>query len=217
MSDPNDYRGDVVHVEGRLKRVRRFNPPIATDNIRDLYEGWMFVRERGADPVCLLFTELPEGLSVADKMEAKVAFDGYFFKRYRFKTADSGPNQAREAPLLIGRSLILLGTPVVSTKDSSDGDSSAILIGFLGMVAMTVTLALGLTWWFRRSDRHVRARLAGAISRDFQVPLPDDDRHNVSPEATFAIQSSPKDQTPLPFPSLPPTRFPLDSNDPKPN
>jgi hypothetical protein len=207
MSDPNDYRGDVVQVEGRLKRVRRFNPPIATSNLRDLYEGWMFIRERGAEPVCLLFTELPEGLSVADKMEAKVAFNGYFFKRYRFKAADSGPNQAREAPLLIGHTLILLDAPVATTGASSGGDSSALLIGFLALIVLTALLAAGLTWWFRRSDGRVRSRLAGAMARDFQVPLPDNEQ-----SIAHGLE-----QTPLPYLDLPPARFPLDANDPKSN
>jgi hypothetical protein len=207
MTEPHAFRGDVVHIEGRLKRVYRFNPPIAATNVRDLYEGWIFGGERGANPVCLVFTQLPEGLQVGDQKGVKVAFDGYFFKRYRFKADDSGPNQAREAPLLIGRTLILLETPVATTDGASGGDASSLLIGFLALIALTALLAVGLTWWFRRSDRRIRSRLAGAMARDFQAPLPDGDEpiaHGL-------------DQTPLPYLESPPARFPLDANDPKSN
>jgi hypothetical protein len=206
MTEPHAFRGDVVHIEGRLKRVLRFNPPIATNNVRDFYEGWMFAGERGANPVCLVFTELPERMHVGDQRGEKVAFDGYFFKRYRFKANDSGPNQAREAPLLIGRMPVFLETPGPTTGDAASGDSSAFLIGFLALIALTVVLAAGLTWWFRRSDRRVRSRLAGAMRREFRA-TPDNDQ----PSAHGL------EQTPLPYPALPPTRFPLDANEPKNN
>jgi hypothetical protein len=215
MSDPNDYRGDVVHLEGRLKRVRRFNPPIATDNVRDLYEGWMFARERGAEPVCMLFTELPQGLQVADTMEVKVAFDGYFFKRYRFKAADNIPNQAREAPLLIGRTVTLLEAPVDASGSESGGGYKSLLLVFMAVVLVTVALAVGLTWWFRRGDRRVRSRIAGAMERDFQATGLDNIA-GIAHSTEFMVQNEyALDHTPLPNPVLPPRRFTLDSNESK--
>jgi hypothetical protein len=215
MSDPNDYRGDVVHVVGRLKRVRRFNPPIASDNVRDLYEGWIFIHERGAEPVCLLFTELPQGLQLADKMEVKVAFDGYFFKRYRFKAADNNPNQAREAPLLIGRTISLLEAPLAASESDKGGDNSALLVAFMAVVVLTVVLAVGLTWWFRRSDQHVRSRIAGAMERDFQIGGPESNGEFAHPAGFMPRDEHGLDQTPFPNPALPPPRFTLDSNESK--
>jgi hypothetical protein len=208
ISDPNDYRGDVVHVEGRLKRVRRFNPPIAADNVRDLYEGWIFIHERGAEPVCLLFTELPQGLQVADTMEVKVNFDGYFFKRYRYKAADNNPNQAREAPLLIGRTVSLLEAPLAATENDKGGDNSALLVAFMAVVVLTVG-------WFRRSDKRVRSRIAGAMERDFQIGGSESNGEFAHPSGFMARDEHGLDQTPFPNPALPPPRFTLDSNESK--
>jgi hypothetical protein len=171
MQDPGDYRGEVIHVEGRLKRLRRFNPPAAVaERMTDFYEGWIFLKERGSEPVCLVFMELPQGLWVAEKMEVPVAFDGYFFKRYRYKAEDSGQKQAREAPLLIGRTVILKGSPIVASQD--DGTfSTSMLVVFFVLTVTSVGLAAGLTWWFWRGDRQVRARVAGARTAPFLESL----------------------------------------------
>jgi hypothetical protein len=197
-SEPWNYRGDVIHVEGRLKRVRRFDPPPAAEHVRDLYEGWMFLKERGSEPVCLLFTELPEGLSVTEKTEVPVAFDGYFFKRYRYKAADSGLNQAREAPLLIGRTLVLKG-PVAATPETDGGAGGpSLLVGFLGLVVLTVAFAVGITWWFRHDERRVQSRLADALAREFQPPPADDAPEPGNLDGSMDSEAIKTSQTPLP-------------------
>jgi hypothetical protein len=211
FNEPGDYRGDVIHVEGRLKRLRRFNPPAAVaERISDLYEGWIFAKERGADPVCLIFTELPPGLSVGEKMETPVAFDGYYFKRYAYKAADSGPNQSRRAPLLIGRTIIL-GGPSVAATPEGESWSKQVLIVFFVMLVITVGLAAAMTWWFRHADRRVRRRVAGAMAVPFQVEAESDS----TPAApSVASESGPNqnttDATPIPTHPLSPTRFTLD-------
>src|SRR5439155_7593130 len=41
------YRGELVHVEGRLRLLRRYDPPESlpeeVEKITDLYEGWVFI------------------------------------------------------------------------------------------------------------------------------------------------------------------------------
>lgn len=92
--------------------------------VKDLYEGWLVpVDEPPSKPVCVVFTELPAGLELGEQPPDRWAtFAGYFFK----VTAYPGPNAdvKREpnpaspaeagwlaAPLLVGRSLTLLGGP----------------------------------------------------------------------------------------------------------
>ena len=50
------------------------------------------------------------GLAPAEKIQGvEVAFDGYFYKRFRYKAGDSyRPGQYRDAPVLIGHRLTLL-------------------------------------------------------------------------------------------------------------
>jgi len=169
FSRPARYRGKVVEFEGRLKLLRRFDPPesAVARGVRDIYEGWMFNAELiGANPICIIFTELPPGLTVGEKLERKVSFAGYFFKKYRYRARDTQGNQRRDAPLLIGRTVKLLdsGAPV-PPAEAEAGWPHDLLPLFLGLVALTVGLVVILTIWFRRSDQSVRRRVA-ALRRD---------------------------------------------------
>jgi hypothetical protein len=214
IDDPGDYRGEVVHLEGRLKRLRRFNPPAAVaERISDLYEGWIFVKEHGASPACVIFSELPTGLSVGEKMEVPAAFDGYYFKRYGYKAADSGPNQSRRAPLLIGRTIILTGPPVAASEDTGNW-TTPMLIVFFALTLTTVGLAAALTWWFRRADQRVRTRVSGAMAVPFQVSPESDEAPLTSPSASEPGPSpNGTDATPNPAHPLAPTRFTRDHDE----
>ncbi len=171
FNTPKKYRGEVVHFEGNLRRVRHSDPPpnARVKGVDHLYEGWAFNMERyGANPVCLVFTELPPGLPVAEKMDRQISFDAYFFKKYRYQSGDSRPGWAREAPLFIGRS------PVLAIEKAAPADSitwsAPLLVGFLGLVLVTGLVAFGLHWWFRRGDQRLRNRLAQVRQQDFVEP-----------------------------------------------
>lgn len=164
------YRGEVVHVEGRLKRLRRYDPPLAAaeQGVRHLYEGWVFMDGAGGNPVCVVFTELPPGLKPAESLDRRVAFDGYLFKRWRYKSVRTeGTNEWQQAPLLIGHTLVLAETAAAP----AEGWTSPLLPLFLlGLFALVLAVALGLVWWFRRSDRRVRARVAALAAPAFVEP-----------------------------------------------
>jgi hypothetical protein len=174
---PREFRGEVVHGEGRLRRVRHSDPPpnARARGVDHLYEGWVLDPRYGSNPVCLVFTELPPGVRVAEQADQDVAFDAYFFKKYRYQSADSKPGFARETPLFIGRSPVLLRGP--AAEPGPPAGSAPLLTAFLGLVVATVALAFGLTWWFRRGDRRVREQLAAVRRREFVDPgtpnLPD--------------------------------------------
>jgi hypothetical protein len=121
----------------------------------------------------LLLTELPEGLTPGPENDVPVAFDGYFFKIYRYKSRDrSKASQEREAPLCIGRTLTMLkrAPQVVSEETRALGISSSLLGVFLGFILCSFCLAVGLTLWFRRNDNRVRQRLKSAYTIDFEQP-----------------------------------------------
>src|SRR5207249_7587264 len=130
---PGDYRGQVIHIEGRLKRLRKFDAPrlAAAEGIACVYEGWVFSEEYFSNPFCVLVTELPRGLEPAEKLEHQVAFDGYFFKRYRYRAGDG----LREAPLLIGRTLAMRDpAPTDSSPSFSQSFLLLLLTFFAGVV-----------------------------------------------------------------------------------
>jgi hypothetical protein len=173
MQEPRKYRGEVVHVEGHVRRVRRFDPPMMAGQagVRDLYEGWLFEKAYGANPVCIVFTELPEGLSIAEKMDQPVTFDGYFFKRYRYP-ASAGKDDFREAPLLIGNTPVLTAAPVAAAPPADTGWSTSLLVGFMVLVLVSAGFVLWLIWWFRKGDHQVRSRIASATAPRFVDPVP---------------------------------------------
>ena len=120
-NEPDSYRGKVVHIEGKLKRINRFDPPFdaAQAGVNDLYEAWVFSEHLGTNPYCVLFTEWPADLprSLLGKPRIKgdylVGIDGYFFKKFRYQ-ANDGKNTQRDAPLVIGHALLYVSHQVAA-------------------------------------------------------------------------------------------------------
>lgn len=169
FNEPQLHRGKVVHFEGRLKRLTRYEPPGETklDGVNDLYEGWLFDPENyGANPACVIFTDLPAGLEPGDKLDVRVSFDGYFFKKYRYKGADV----LRDSPLLIGHTIILKQAPVKSDSEEGGFFSGFMAVTFLAVLGGVFFLAFLLTLWYRRSDRVVQTRLINAKGSTFMMP-----------------------------------------------
>ncbi|MBY0522149.1 MAG: hypothetical protein K2R98_02050 [Gemmataceae bacterium] len=104
--DPGKYRGEPIHIAGRLRRLVKMDAPkgLANDGIKTLYEGWIFPEDDGTNPYAVIFTELPNGVETGEKTFYRVTCDAYFFKRYRYKSVN---NDTRDAPLLIGRTFAL--------------------------------------------------------------------------------------------------------------
>ena len=156
FEEPRKYRGQLIHVEGRLKRLRKFdaNRAAVKAGVSNIYEGWIFGDLSFANPYCVIASELPADISPGEDFEQRVAFDGYYFKRYRYKSGDGW----RDAPLLIGLTL----TSVAKRQAAEPVESpftGTLLPGFLGVIAATFILGLGLTIWYRRGDRRVQDQL----------------------------------------------------------
>jgi hypothetical protein len=173
---PGRYRGDVIHYEGKLRSVRDFDAPLMlSGKFEQLYECWIFEKDNGANPVCLICSELPTGVKPAEHLSLPVAFDAYFFKLYKYQSVDSAPGKARKAPQFIGRSFVLLPQPRAEDdeeREAFSAGSKAFLLIFLGGALATVVLALTAHWWFHRADRRIRARINVARTPDFPEPSP---------------------------------------------
>jgi hypothetical protein len=169
FQEPWKYRGDVVRIEGEIARVRRFDPPKffadGANDIHDLYEGWIFTVETNfANPMVVIFTELPAGLPVKERTDRLVSFDGYFFKKWPYKDA---AGQNRIVPLLIGRTVQLRKAPVAP---SAVPLSQFLGTAFLVLLGLLVLSTAGLTWWYRRGDRRIHKVLDAARSVTFPEP-----------------------------------------------
>lgn len=177
FNEPERYRGEVIHVVGRLVRLRRFDPPAEARGagVSDLYEGWIMTDRYGENPACVVFTDLPAGLTIREDRPPNiegVSFDGYFYKRYRYKAYDSKKaNQFRDAPLLIGHTLHgPFGTGTEAAEETADDWGKHLMGAFLTVVIGAVVGVIGLTFWFRYHDRRTRQRLMASRERDFVAP-----------------------------------------------
>lgn len=162
MNRPAQWRGKVVKVQGRVRRLRELppDPELQKFGIGPLYEAWVFQDQYGAHPVCLLVTSLPAGLKPAEDLDEEISFAGFFFKVYRYASAQTkeGDRVQRDAPLLMGPGLRL------RPKSKSEGpDAGAwtrdLLPIFFSVIIGTVGLGGLMGWWLSRSDKKARARL----------------------------------------------------------
>ncbi len=177
FNEPERYRGEVVHVSGRLIRLLDFAPPdeARAAGVSHLYEGWIMTDAFGENPVCIAFTDLPPGLTVDNrrKYNDPVSFDGYFYKRYRYKAGDSKKaNEFRDAPLLIGHSPAGRFQTNAANEPSQSWEHDLIWV-FLEVVGGAVLGLIALTLWFRHHDRRVRHRIRASRHAEF-VPPPEE-------------------------------------------
>ncbi len=171
FNEPERYRGKVIHLAGRLIRLRRYDAPdeARAAGLADLYEGWIMTDEYGKNPVCVAFTDLPDGLKVDNerKYNEPVTFDGYSYKRYRYQASDG---KLHDVPMLVGRAPV--GQFASEEPGESDNWGHHVMWGFLAVVGGTVVGVLVLTAWYRYQDHRVRQRLHNSRNTQF-VALPE--------------------------------------------
>ena len=176
FNEPWRYRGDVVQVSGRLRRVIEMPPPqtVAELGVKHLYEVWLINDKFGyPNPAVLLCTQLPRGISVTEEVRGRVpvTFVGYFFKKYRYRSGDD-PNPKkpsyRDAPMLIGR-LVLLRPE----KREQPAWAGWLLPVFFTVIMVTFSLVFLLSWYFRRTDRRVQSRVDAAATLFVNAPEPE--------------------------------------------
>jgi hypothetical protein len=160
------FRYELIHFEGRLLQITRI-PKVpqkvqaSLPDLKEYYEGWLMPRDDpNNQPVCILFTELPQGMEVKQRTNYWVGFEGYYFKLLEYRAQEltpEGTNQRRRTPLLIGHSPRLMPAP---RGDSNWTFGGTLVPAIVGLVALIIIVAFGLTYWFRKGDREVREHLA---------------------------------------------------------
>ena len=174
-NEPQNYRGDVVQISGKLRRVRQFEPSVyeKREGVKQVYEVWLVDDEyKMSPPAVLICTQLPPGVPVAEKVKGspKVSFVGYFFKKYLYKPADAKKEKEfRVAPLIIGHLIADIKKP--GEKGSGWADALAPLI--LVALAGTFVIVFLMTWLFRRADRHVLAKVDASAPPFTITPEPE--------------------------------------------
>jgi hypothetical protein len=167
--NPRRYRGEVVAFDGRLVRLKRLDPPHHAQRrgIRALYEAWVYLDQPGSHPVCVVMPHKPDGIDEGDNLNHRVSVAGYFFKRYRYisgRLDAAGNNVALNTVLLIAPTCLAIGPAPTRGTSLGGGPLWPWAVGFGGVV---VAFMIGMTWWFRRNDRLVQARLQAVRANPF--------------------------------------------------
>jgi hypothetical protein len=174
--NPEDYRGDIVHFEGKLKKLQKFKPqPMAAQGgVRNYYEGYMYADVLELNPVFFGITELPIGLEPGDHLDVKIGLSGYFFKKFRYTAVDTKKtNKDRLAPLVIGHTVTLLTEPAAAEPPPDAEWVNWLGPTFFGFIGLTVAILFAIGYWFRRGDWRVRGRVIAIRHADFTAPPPD--------------------------------------------
>ncbi len=151
MLDAHRYRGEVLTVEGDLRRLHHFASPPNVQGVTEYYEAWLFTSDSGLNPYRIICTSLPESLSSSfgDQLDppVRVRATGYFFKRYSYATDDD----FHTAPLLLAKTLTLLGQPAPKLANVGSGRSQTLTIIAFGVLAGFAVVWLAIEVGKRRS------------------------------------------------------------------
>jgi hypothetical protein len=171
-----DYQLELIHIEGRVVRIDELKATdmlAKTTPIQKLFEVWLFPRERANqdNPICLMVSELPEGVKPGRLLSHWVGFDAYSFKLLKYESGqklENGKHQWRVAPLFLGRSFYLIETPSDDDVWSFRGMFVPAVVTVIVLVGVT---ALAINWYFQRGDKAVRAQLARRpVPNPFSTP-----------------------------------------------
>jgi len=165
-----DYKLDLVKFEGRLVMLSKMKPGdrLLAAGVETAYEGWLVPKdEPRGNPVCVVFTDPPEGVEPAGRVNKWVSFAGYSFKLLRYKSGerdkeDPSKNVTKRAPLLLGRAVIGRSDPDAPASLSWGAFANTVTLSVLGLLAAVG----GLTWWYRRGDRRARQEVAAHRGRN---------------------------------------------------
>jgi hypothetical protein len=98
FQQPAEYRGRLVTLAGRVRRVELLEAPANTYGVKRYYRA---VLETSANPVFVYFLELPQGFPRGDRLFEDAAATGFFFKRMAYRAVDD----IRTAPVIAARTL----------------------------------------------------------------------------------------------------------------
>jgi hypothetical protein len=110
--DPKKYRGQLVQVEGTVRRALAFDVPPNAYGLTKRYELWIFTEDSGKFPWVVELSELPPGFPLGSEIQEKVESAGFFLKLWAYRAQDG----FRSAPLLLGHGLNWRRTELVRAR-----------------------------------------------------------------------------------------------------
>jgi hypothetical protein len=102
LSSPRNYRGELVQLQGAVKRLIRYEAGPNDYGIGQLYEAWLFTDDSYNNPYVVVCTHIPSGMPTGDAISERVRVAGFFFKNNAYSAADA----PRIAPMILAQRLV---------------------------------------------------------------------------------------------------------------
>lgn len=166
------YKLKNVKFEGRLIRVRtaQVNNELKAAGVEQVFEGWLIpANEPRGNPICIMFTKLPDGVEPGDRVNKWVTFAGFYFKKMKYKSGEADPKRPGEfiykyAPLVLGRG------PIARDERDPDRPTSvtwgAFVLGAIACGVLLIGSAGVLTWYYRKGDRRAKQAMDAVRNRN---------------------------------------------------
>ncbi|QDT46785.1 hypothetical protein Pan258_08050 [Symmachiella dynata] len=162
FTDPDDYRGRLVTIHGRVKQLTPMQAVKNDFGIETVYEAWMLTPDSGTNPVLMHFTNIPEGIPTGTDLDLDCRFTGYFFKKYAF-VAQHGPHSTT----------MLLGKELRWTPPQTIAPELGLAPYILGVVVLMGVVLAALFWRYSAGDRRFRRTQLQRIQHAAHEPLVD--------------------------------------------
>ncbi|MBX3443601.1 MAG: hypothetical protein KF774_14435 [Planctomyces sp.] len=94
---PEEFRGELLRIEGTVRRLQRCNERLTPDPEGELYDAWVFTEESGTMPWRVIAPTISGDLRPGIEISIPARTSGYFFKLMGYAT----PGGAAVAPVLI--------------------------------------------------------------------------------------------------------------------
>jgi len=149
MNESSKYIGQLLTVEGELRRLQPYPFGQNEHGIDQLYEAWIKTLDAGDNPYRILCTripgEIPAGMHIEPGTLVKVT--GYYFKRYGYPAQE---NRLHVAPLILAPEIHWFSSRQTSSAIPDDGGVVPYVLVLAGFMGAAIAILL---WQFRRSDR----------------------------------------------------------------
>ena len=160
MTEPWKYRGKLISITGRVRRLLPLKTPSNPAGSGQLYDAWIFTPDSGSSPYHVVCSSIPEGIEPSELFNSdppEVTLTGYFFKRQGYAAGESEEDVAlASAPLLLASGFELVPVVQAQTRDMASD-----MVPWLWWFALGIGAVLAMVFWnFAASDwafRHTRA------------------------------------------------------------
>jgi hypothetical protein len=154
LTAPADYRGELVHLHGAVKRLIQYEAGPNDYGIEQLYEAWLFTEDSFNNPYVVICTHIPEAMPMGEVSE-RVRVAGFFFKNNAYNAGDV----PRVAPMILAHRLVWLRPP---PESAGPGPGKM----FPWLVGMSLLAAGALIFWLHRRRPPSPAERLAASSTD---------------------------------------------------